>query len=316
MKRRFRSITSLLVAVATIAALTLAVSAPVAAASQYPTGPYWYAEYFDARWPTATPVLARLEADIDFDWGTGSPSVDVPVDNFSARWTRTVEFEGGLYKFSIIHDDGVLLWIDDQLIINQWYDQPAYLEYTHGPTVANIHTAEVPLGAGPHRIKLEYYEHGKDAVVELEWGLQLAGPSAFVPSPASTLQTDKIHVVRPGEWLYKIARDYGVSVHAIMNANGLSSGGLVPGQQLVIPTGSSTPAPPEASAPASPEASAPTSPAASPAPTNCSGTYIVQGGDNLFRISLKFSSPLSTMAAQNGISSPYTLHVGQALCVP
>lgn len=307
MKRRFPILISLLFAIAIIAALTLALSAPVAAQSQYPPGPYWYAEYFDARWPTARPIYTTYNTDINFDWGTGSPSIDVPVDNFSARWTRTVDFMDGTYKFWVIHDDGVLLWIDDQLIINQWYDQPANLEYTHGPTVANVHSEVVSLGAGPRRIKLEYYEHGKNAVVKMGWERSVPSSSAFVPAPASTLQTDQIHVVRPGDWLYKIAREYDVSVNTIIAANGLSSAKLVPGQKLVIRNGASSP---EAAA------TSPAPVATSPTAPDCKATYVVKSGDNLFRVSLKFKSPITTMAAQNGMNAPYTLRVGQALCVP
>ncbi len=210
----------------------------------------------------------------------------------------------------MIHDDGVLLWIDDQLIINQWYDQPAYLEFTHGPTVTNVHSELVSLSAGPHRLKVEYYEHGKNAVLKMGWHLSNSGPTGFVPSPPSTLQSDQIHVVRPGEWLYKIARQYQVSASDIMKANDLASGKLVPGQQLVIPSAASSPEPVATSS-----AGSTTAPSASTT-DGCRGTYIVRPGDNLFRVSLKFDSSLSNLAAQNGISAPYTLHVGQALCLP
>ncbi|NIO40497.1 MAG: LysM peptidoglycan-binding domain-containing protein [Burkholderiales bacterium] len=157
---------------------------------------------------------------------------------------------------------------------------------------------------------MEYYEHGKNAVLKMGWHLSNSGPTGFVPSPPSTLQSDQIHVVRPGEWLYKIARQYQVSASDIMKANDLASGKLVPGQQLVIPSAASSPEPVATSS-----AGSTTAPSASTT-DGCRGTYIVRPGDNLFRVSLKFDSSLSNLAAQNGISAPYTLHVGQALCLP
>jgi LysM repeat protein len=293
MKRGFKILAVLVVAVSAVSALTLAWSTPAAASAQYPSGPYWYAEFFNARWPTAMPVYTRYDTSINFDWGTGSPNAAVPVDNFSARWTRTVDFVGGVYKLWVVHDDGVLLWVDDKLIINQWYDQPAYLEYSDPPMVPNLHFETVSLTAGPHRIKLEYYEHGKNAVVRLGWVPVRLAPTAD-PYLPSTLHTHQIHIVRPGEWLYKIARIYGVSVHAIIEANSLSSHQLVPGQRLIIPGAISW----------------------SGRGADCHTRYTVRPGDNLFRISLRFDVSVDAMAAWNGISPPYTVHVGQALCVP
>jgi LysM repeat protein len=297
MKRRF-SITALLLVFITISAMLLmAWPVEVAASSHYPTG-YWYAEYFDARWPTARPVYTSYDVHINFDWGTGSPNAAVPIDNFSARWTRTVDFKGGDYKFWAVHDDGILVWIDDQLVINQWYDQPAYMIYS--PSVPNMHVEEVSLAPGPHRIKVEYYEHGKEAVAKFGWSVVQQTPSGVVPPPASTLQTDQIHTVRPGEWLYKIARTYNVSVHLIIEANGLLTLKVTPGQELVIPNGNATTG----------------TNAAASASGECSETYVVQPGDNLFRISLKYDVSISAMAAKNGMGSSRTVHSGQVLCVP
>jgi LysM repeat protein len=300
MKRKFSILTAALLAAIVVSASMLAGPTTVAASSQYPTAPYWYAEFFDARWPTAEPVYTRHDEYINFDWGTGSPNVAVPIDNFSARWTRTINFTGGTYKFWVVHDDGVLLWIDDLLVINQWYDQPAYMRNVSGTMVPNLHFEEVDLAPGPHRIKLEYYEHGKEAVVKLGWESANTTPAGFVPPPASTLQTDGIHVVRPGEWLYKIARTYSVSVGVIIEANGLTSTRVVPGQTLIIP-GTGNPSSTDETSAVSP---------------NCKQTYTVRPGDNMYRISLKYCSSISAIAAQNGVSAPYTVHVGQVLCIP
>jgi len=307
MKRGLAILSALLVASGVLSALALAYPTPVAASSQYPDGSYWYAEFFNARWPTARPVYTRHDAIINFDWGTGSPDVAVPVDNFSARWTRTVDLAGGSYNIWVVHDDGVLLWIDDQLIINQWYDQPAYMRYTDGPPALNLHFEKVDLAPGLHRIKLEYYEHGKNAVIKLGWAAVETAPSGFVPPPVSTLVKENVHLVQSGEWLYKIARDHNVSVEAIVKANGLTSMQVAPGQELIIP-GAETLSSTDAIAPA-----------ATPMPAStgeCQTTYTVRPGDNLFRIALSYDVTVAGMAASNSIAAPYTLRVGQELCVP
>lgn len=116
------------------------------------------AEYFDNQTLTGEPVLTRQEAAINHDWGLEAPAEGVPADQFSARWTKTEEFAGGIYTFSATADDGVRVFINGQPIIDKWVDQSA-------PT----HTAEVELPAGEHTITMEYYENGWAAVAKLAY---------------------------------------------------------------------------------------------------------------------------------------------------
>jgi LysM repeat protein len=273
---------------------------PVAAQSQFPTGGFWFGEYFDARWPNARPVYTRNDLAIDFDWGTGSPNAAVPIDNFSVRWTRTVEFTGGTFRFYALHDDGVLVWVDEQLIINQWYDQPAYVTDQQGAPIPVYHYGTLTLGPGPHRIKVEYYEHGKNATIQVGW-TPVQPVSVPLDSPPSTLQTANIHIVRPGEWLYKIARAYNTSPQSIIAANGLTTLQLEPGQKLTIP----------AAATSSQDGDPPTT-----ASGKCLAAYSVRPGDNLFRIALRFGTTVTVLAAENNLQAPYTLRAGQSLCIP
>ena len=83
--------------------------------------PDWKAEYFDNRQLRGSPILVRNESNIDHDWGRGSPG-GIPSDNFSARWTRQLEFESGVYRFQARVDDGVRVWVGDTLVIDAWRD--------------------------------------------------------------------------------------------------------------------------------------------------------------------------------------------------
>jgi sugar lactone lactonase YvrE len=123
----------------------------------YPTT--WRGEYFANRWLAERPVLIRDEAGVNFTWGIGSPGVDVPADNFSARCQRYDSFDAGTYRFTVFADDGVRLWVDDRLLIDQWQDQVA------------TYSADISLTQGYHRVRLEYFEAGGDAVVRLSWEL-------------------------------------------------------------------------------------------------------------------------------------------------
>ncbi|MCB0020665.1 MAG: hypothetical protein KDE09_22885, partial [Anaerolineales bacterium] len=80
----------------------------------------WAASYWNNKTMAGDPVLARAEPAVSYDWGSGSPAAGVVnVDNFSARWTRTVNFLPGTYRFSATVDDGVRLWVNNSLLIDQ-----------------------------------------------------------------------------------------------------------------------------------------------------------------------------------------------------
>ena len=84
----------------------------------------WHAEYYDNRWLSGTPAIVREDSSLFWRWGYGSPASGMPEDGFSVRWTRTVHFDPGLYCFTAITDDGARLWVDGQLLIDAWWEQP------------------------------------------------------------------------------------------------------------------------------------------------------------------------------------------------
>ncbi|MGB6045119.1 MAG: PA14 domain-containing protein, partial [Pirellulales bacterium] len=123
------------------------------------TGDGLFAEYFDDV-DLVNLSLTRIDATVDFGWGGGSPDPSIGVDTFSARWTGQVEpLFTETYTFQTTTDDGVRLWIDNQLIIARWVDQ--------APT---SHTGQIALVAGQrYDIRMEYYEKFGGAVARLLW---------------------------------------------------------------------------------------------------------------------------------------------------
>ena len=111
------------------------------------------------------PVWVNQTQDLNFDWDGGSPNWRISADNFSIRWKARRQFSAGRYRFHTVTDDGVRLWIDGNLIINQWHDQP--------PTEW---TGDIDLGDGFHWIRMEYYERGGGAVARLWWERIGSGP--------------------------------------------------------------------------------------------------------------------------------------------
>lgn len=47
----------------------------------------------------------------------------------------------------------------------------------------------------------------------------------------------------------------------------------------------------------------------------CTQTYVVQYGDNLFRIALRFGTTVWALQTLNGIANPNRVYAGQVLCV-
>ena len=117
------------------------------------------AEYF-ASTTLTLPKLTRVDSGVDFNWGLGSPDPTLPVDKFSARWTgRLKTSAAGLHTFAVQSDDGVRLYLNGQLVVNNWTD--------HG---LKEDTYSLQLGAGVTLdLRMEYYENTGSATARLLW---------------------------------------------------------------------------------------------------------------------------------------------------
>ncbi|MEZ0486599.1 PA14 domain-containing protein [Fibrella aquatica] len=138
------------------------------------------AEYFNNATISGNPVMTRTDATVDFDWGNGSPSSGINTDYFSVRWTGKVKAPvTGNYTFSTSTDDGVRLWVNGKLIVDDWNGRAT--KTNNSPTVALI--------AGQrYDIRMEYFDNIVGAVARLSWAYQGQGqqiiPQAFL-YPAS-----------------------------------------------------------------------------------------------------------------------------------
>ncbi len=101
--------------------------------------------------------LVRTDANINFDWGSGSPDSLIGSDYFSIKWQGFLNVDkDDTYTFYISHNDGVRFWIDDKLIIDKWSE-------------TGEHSGSIRLTQGLHQIKLEYFEATSSAVIKLYW---------------------------------------------------------------------------------------------------------------------------------------------------
>jgi mannan endo-1,4-beta-mannosidase len=81
--------------------------------------PIWQATYWNNQTLSGSPALVRSETDINYDWGRASPAPSVNADRFSVRWTRYIDLTPETYRFTAAGDDGIRVWVDNVLIINQ-----------------------------------------------------------------------------------------------------------------------------------------------------------------------------------------------------
>jgi hypothetical protein len=106
-------------------------------------------------------VLTRTDPQIDFNWGTGEPDPAVGVDKYSVKWVAELEAAfSDTYTLWAQSDDGVRVWLDGELVIDQWVDQSATW----------VEAAPVELTAGErHILEMAYFENSGDAVARLHW---------------------------------------------------------------------------------------------------------------------------------------------------
>ena len=120
-------------------------------------------------------------------------------------------------------------------------------------------------------------------------------PPASVPSSISQPSGSAgIHVVQPGENLFRIALGYGLDTNALARYNGITDPNKIyVGQKIKIPGYASSPG---------------------------SGTggqvYVVQPGDTLDSIARRFGTTANALMSANDLTNPNLIYVGQRLNVP
>jgi uncharacterized protein YkwD len=178
--------------------------------------------YYSNTTLSGNPTLVRTDSQINFDWAAYAPAPGMPSGDYSVRWQGNFQFSAGTYIFKAVASDGIRLYVDGNLILNQWRDQPSYL-----------FTVQQPLAAGSHLITVEYYEHNGWSTAHLTW--QNGTPTAQLPSILSF--TAAPSTVAPGRsstlsWNVNGATSLTLD-NSLGDVTGLSSKVIAPSQTRV-----------------------------------------------------------------------------------
>jgi len=110
----------------------------------------YLANYYNNTTETGTAAFSLVEKSIFWDWGAGSPDPSIPTTHYSARWLGQVQPQySEAYNFVTHTSDGMRLWVNGQLITDNWKDQSA----------VDVSSTTINLQAGVrYNIQLDYYK--------------------------------------------------------------------------------------------------------------------------------------------------------------
>jgi hypothetical protein len=198
--------------------------------SQTPTGAGLTGQYYtnasatyssSANFNPANLIMTRVDTNVDFTWGTTS----LPIPNngyYCVRWTGQIQPQySETYYFVANTDDGVKLWINDKLIIDNWAAKSA-----------SDLTATIVLQAGVrYDVKMEYMQLTGSAAAHLSW-YSASQPKQVVPTsrlyPSSVQQAPTV-LISPRTTVGFLNQPFNFTVSGANSAALYSASPLPPG---------------------------------------------------------------------------------------
>jgi len=117
-------------------------------------------EFFDNNRLEGAPKLVRTDAEVNFGWTLNSPGRGIPFDWYSVRWTGTLTVpRSGVRRIGVEGNDGWRLYLDGQLLIDDWKKQ------SYGTRLTSVSLRP----GSSHDLRLEYFESTGNARVKLVW---------------------------------------------------------------------------------------------------------------------------------------------------
>jgi hypothetical protein len=108
----------------------------------------------------ALPTLTRTDAVVNFNWTTNEPAPGIGITNVAVRWTGCVQPQfNETYTFRTVADDGVRLWVNGQLLVDDWENQTA----TTNSGAITLRSQQL------YNLRMDYFQNTGAAVAALAW---------------------------------------------------------------------------------------------------------------------------------------------------
>jgi uncharacterized repeat protein (TIGR03806 family) len=119
------------------------------------------------------PTLTRVDPGINFNWDSTPPDPSIGLTVYCVRWTGSVQPQfTDNYTFYASADDGVRLWVNGKLLVDQWHDEA---QTAYSGTINLVAQQR-------YDIEMDFYQNGGQSVAQLSWSSPLTGPAAIIPA--------------------------------------------------------------------------------------------------------------------------------------
>jgi hypothetical protein len=176
-------LSGLLIVGAVLGAIGIGLAVPAPPPSAAAATGTWTATYFNNMTLSGHPALERGEgADLDMFLHGEAPGPGVNVEQFSATWIRSDDYAAGMYRITATADGGIAVFVDGNVVLDEWFDQEA-----------TTYTTDIELSAGTHELGVDYYNnldkavaHVRIEVLELHEEPTAVAASTQVPAATGT----------------------------------------------------------------------------------------------------------------------------------
>ncbi len=185
-----------------------------------------------ANFNPANLVTNRIDTNIDFAWTNGT-SPNLSNANYSVRWTGQLQPQfSETYYFVTTSTAGVKLWVNDQLLIDEWQAQ-----------TSKSWTNSIMLQAGTkYDFKLEYLAHGGASAVHLSWFSadqpeEIIPTGSFYPTNSTGGSNGPSVITSPLSAVAFLGQPFTFTLTAANSPLGFAASGLPPGLGFDAATG-------------------------------------------------------------------------------
>lgn len=138
--------------------------------------------------------LSRIDKSINFDWGNASPASTINSDTFSIVWRGYIRIPlDGAYKFTVVTEGGVQVWINETLLIDEIVD----VGLQELSAIVDL------TGERLYPIQINYYDSTGAATLKLYWSSDIISPETLIPTEA-LYSTDRLELTNIGPDKFKL----------------------------------------------------------------------------------------------------------------